>query len=468
MKLLGVLMVLFCFSCKSSGETGGVSRMFTWNKGYIDTAKQKWIEGDAGLKSAINTVVANANIQLTAGPFSVVFDDLMPPSNDKHDYMSCGAYWWPNPDTSDGLPWIRRDGHVNPASVGDGKAMAGLRAACLNLGLAYYLTDDECYAAHAAYLLRVFFLEEDTRMNPRILYSQVIPGVSPGYCSVADIANYLRSVFETAGILERSPHWTDADKEGLQAWSLQLLQFYGQSDCKHQRDDPANHGTNFDLMTALLAMYADQEDVARARIVHFRDNRMPGQIALDGRNPLEMTRADNFMYHCYNWQVMSYLAELAEHFTDIDLWNYAMPDGRGMRLALEFIIPYMIGEKDWTFWPGESFARTPERYMRCLRSAALAYDSFRYERFIKEIGYSSLERDYENIIHPRFALTTIDGDIDHDGDVDFADFVIMARAWLCSAGEACWNRSADVSVPEDGVIDLKDLHVLCNLWLDSM
>ena len=120
--------------------------------------------------------------------------------------------------------------------------MSDLRWATLQLGLAYYLTEDEQYAEHAAYLLRVFFLEEDTRMNPRILYSQVIPGISPGYCSVADIANYTRFVFETAGIIERSPHWTNGDKQALQAWCLEFLHFYEtEDDCTVQRENPANH-----------------------------------------------------------------------------------------------------------------------------------------------------------------------------------------------------------------------------------
>lgn len=31
-----------------------------------------------------------------------------------HDYYSNGDYWWPNPDTPDGLPYIQRDGQTNP------------------------------------------------------------------------------------------------------------------------------------------------------------------------------------------------------------------------------------------------------------------------------------------------------------------------------------------------------------------
>ncbi|MCG8156127.1 alginate lyase family protein [Brenneria goodwinii] len=40
----------------------------------------------------------------------------LPPSGSKHDYLSLSAYWWPDPSKAEGLPWIRRDGQVNPAS----------------------------------------------------------------------------------------------------------------------------------------------------------------------------------------------------------------------------------------------------------------------------------------------------------------------------------------------------------------
>ena len=49
--------------------------------------------------------------ELLAIPLQNVVDGkkLVAPSGDKHDYISVGTYWWPNPDTSDGLPYIRRD-----------------------------------------------------------------------------------------------------------------------------------------------------------------------------------------------------------------------------------------------------------------------------------------------------------------------------------------------------------------------
>src|SRR5438445_12698265 len=38
---------------------------------------------------------------------------MTPPSGDKHDYMSLGPYFWPDPKKKDGLPYIKRDGERN-------------------------------------------------------------------------------------------------------------------------------------------------------------------------------------------------------------------------------------------------------------------------------------------------------------------------------------------------------------------
>lgn len=63
------------------------------------------------------------------------------------------------------------------------------------------------------------------------------------------------------------------------------------------------------------------------------------------------------------------------------------------------------------------------------------------------------------------AFARIRGDFEPDGDVDFADFSVLASAWLSSNGEPGWNPACDVSEPNDNVIDNKDLAVVAEHWL---
>ena len=71
-----------------------------------------------------------------------------PPSGDKHDYMSLGSYWWPDPSKPDGLPYIRKEGQRNPETLTDEVdrySMAKLLRNVESLGWAYYFSGKEKY-----------------------------------------------------------------------------------------------------------------------------------------------------------------------------------------------------------------------------------------------------------------------------------------------------------------------------------
>ena len=98
-----------------------------------------------------------------------------------NDFYSNGDYWWPDPAKPDGLPYIQRDGQTNPENFNQHRlAVRQLRDAVAALAAAYKIKGEERYAEKAAELLRVFFLDPATRMNPHLNFAQAIPGVSSG------------------------------------------------------------------------------------------------------------------------------------------------------------------------------------------------------------------------------------------------------------------------------------------------
>jgi len=56
------------------------------------------------------------------------------------------------------------------------------------------------------------------------------------------------------------------------------------------------------------------------------------------------------------------------------------------------------------------------------------------------------------------------GDFEPDGDVDFADFCVLAQAWKCVEGHASYNPVCDISDPNDNCIDECDLAVFTDYW----
>src|SRR3954451_5980057 len=97
----------------------------------------------------------------------------------KHDFFSEGDYWWPDPANPDG-PYIQRDGMSNPDNfVEHRRAMIRLSLIVPALAAAYKLTHDRKYSDAAARHLRAWFIDDDTKMRPHLLYAQAIKGRFP-------------------------------------------------------------------------------------------------------------------------------------------------------------------------------------------------------------------------------------------------------------------------------------------------
>jgi len=57
------------------------------------------------------------------------------------------------------------------------------------------------------------------------------------------------------------------------------------------------------------------------------------------------------------------------------------------------------------------------------------------------------------------------GDFDYDCDVDFADFAVLAPAWLTEPGDAQWNPTCDIGIPNDTAVNMLDLQLFVENWL---
>src|SRR3954467_1455934 len=103
---------------------------------------------------------AEAEKAMKPGPFSVTQKSIMPPSGNKHDYMSWAPYFWPNPDTPNHLPYIRRDGEHNPEikQIPDHDNMSKMCSTASALAIGYYVSGKEAYAERATLLLRDWFV----------------------------------------------------------------------------------------------------------------------------------------------------------------------------------------------------------------------------------------------------------------------------------------------------------------------
>ena len=157
-----------------------------------------------------------ADKALAAGPFSVMQKERVPPSGDKHDFLTLAPYWWPDRTKPGGLPYLRRDGETNPESKRgtDDAAFGSMHAAVMRLIDGYRETQDERYAARAALLLRTWFLDPATRMNPNLDYGQGIPGRNTGRGAGIISTRHLVGIVDAARLLEYVPELVRARSRG--------------------------------------------------------------------------------------------------------------------------------------------------------------------------------------------------------------------------------------------------------------
>jgi Alginate lyase len=348
-------------------------RCFLLDARQLSATKQRVRDGDKTLEPALTKLERDAQKALKSGPYSVVTKDATPPSGDKHDYMSQAPYFWPDPKSPNGLPFIRRDGERNPEinKITDHRSLDQLESSVETLALAYYFKGDEAYATKAVQLLRAFFLDPATRMNPNLQYAQFIPGVNTGRGIGLIETRGLTQIVDAIGLLAGSKALTEADRRGLDDWYAKFLQWM--LDSKNGRDEAAaknNHGTYYDLQVTSFALFLGKTDLARSILQTARTKRIALQIEPDGRQPLELARTRAWSYSVGNLDGLMLLARLGENL-GVDLWNYQTADGRSIRKALEFLVPFAVEGKKWSYqqlgeWP-------PQMLFPLMRRAAGKY-----------------------------------------------------------------------------------------------
>ena len=166
-----------------------------------------------------------------------------------NDFYSNGDYWRPDPAKPDGLPYIQRDGESNPDNFSQHRlAVRNLRDAVAALAAGYKVTGDDRYVTKAVELLRVFFLDPQTRMNPHLNNAQAIPGKSPGRGTGIIDALHLIEVPLAIQAMQKSPAFPPAVLAALKQWFGELAEWMVTS--KNGQEEAAaknNHAVAFYL-----------------------------------------------------------------------------------------------------------------------------------------------------------------------------------------------------------------------------
>eukprot|EP01052_Picozoa_sp_SAG31_P028367 SAG31_NODE_2731_length_5175_cov_1.794129_4_plen_447_part_00 len=335
---------------------------------------------DPSLAFAVQQMAADAESAMGpndwvegSGPWSVMNKSTVGPSGDMHDYFSTAKYCWPcnticnaavenatgndcggwergsdfHPkacDNATGLPWLCHDGYANPINDHlDRGLWDSLFYTVPPLALSATLTGNTTHAARAAMLVRTWFLDERSRMNPNLEHAQAIPGANNGTCGgIIDMSDHhkLLDVIDAMTMLAASPlqsvsgFWTADDAADLMAWVSTFREWIKYS--KLSMAEAAahnNHGTWHDVLSVGLALYTSDVDSAKLVCDRFLNKRIAEQVApagaerkyggpMAGALPMEDGRTNSQSYHSMDADGLLILAQLCN---DTNLLHATVP-----------------------------------------------------------------------------------------------------------------------------------------------
>lgn len=301
-------------------------------------------------------LLQEADLALQRGPYSVTDKTFMPPSGDPQDYYHPSPYWWDASDSETGVP-MYRDGLRAPGTRlydadsdrYDRTRLQKLFDDTTFLALAGATCQNTEYHAHAAMLVRHWFITPETRMNPNLNFAQVRPqggkrGGSPsGLIEMKDVYFFLDAV----RLLERSGAFTQDDKNQFSEWLSEYVTWLQESPLGLEEvRKKNNHGTYYDLQVGSIAAYLGDVELL-SKVFRRSRERIAGQFDENGAPTYELTRTQTQHYCAFNLQAWAHLASLADSCGD-RLWDYTGPEGRGLAAAFNWQLSQQ-SENEWAF-----------------------------------------------------------------------------------------------------------------------
>lgn len=341
------------------------------------TTIRKNVKGNnAVFEKAYHELLDEADACLALEPEKVTDGDL-PPSGDKHDFYAIGKYAWPNPDTSDGMPYIRKDCSINPEAGGYKFDLARYNNTVNRiklLSLAWFYTHDEKYAQKATQLLKVWFLDEETRMNPHFECASALPGVYKGMAIGIIFGVTLVEMTDCVKLLSLSESWTEKDNAALKQWFSNYVHWLRTSKFGLQEKKAKNnHGAWYSAQVAAYSLYTGETAYVK-EMIEFGKQQIQEQIAPDGSLPHELKRDWAFSYSVYGMRAFTVLAACGDHIGE-NLWSYTTSDGRCLEAAYHFLAPYLSGQQNWEWGVVRENEQTDRVALPMMKWALKKYNS---------------------------------------------------------------------------------------------
>jgi hypothetical protein len=290
---------------------------------------------------------ADAERRMKEGPWTVTSDRPQGVALDPHEYYSEAPYWWPQPDDPK-APYVRKDGQANPNRfLANKTALNSMSDAVFSLGTGAYFLDEPRYAQRAARVIRIWFLDPKTRMNPSLDNAQAIRNLNTGRGSgVLDGRVFIRAI-QGMEFLAQTGAWDPKEQAATKKWFQEYLHWLLTSPAsENEKQSGNNHSSWWTAQAAAVASLVGDETAQKTVFTYYREHVFPSQIKADGSAPREEQRTRSLSYSAFNLEAMTVTCRIAQiHGTD--LWSVTSKGGASIATVTDYLLPFLTDPKRW-------------------------------------------------------------------------------------------------------------------------
>ena len=294
-------------------------------------------------------ILAAASDALKQPPQTLTANAAPLKSLDAHTYYSEDTEWFPA-DTPAKTPYEHRQGYTNPQAFTAHRdalvRMNGIVAACV---AAWRLTGEAAYAQHAMLHLHAWFLETATRMEPNLEHAATVPPATDGnYRGVEETVMLAETVRASSFLCAYNGIATDDEAAALRKWFTDFSTWLNESKKGTiAREAKDRLSICWTLQAAECARFTRNSELSRECSHRFKD-KLLRQMNFDGEFPLELHRADAYAASLFTLDCLSLTCEVLS--TPLEpVWEFTLPDGRGMRSAVALLFPTMENRGRWKY-----------------------------------------------------------------------------------------------------------------------
>lgn len=283
------------------------------------------------------------------------------------------------------------------------------------LALTYTFTGQQKYAEKSASMIRTWFIDESTKMNPHLEFAQSVPGnPKPRRSGILDGRVIAEHILDSITLIKSSGFWSEQDDSAMRSWLGSYLKWVTENKLGQRAAfQTNNHGSWYYFQVIAIAAYLGEEKKVAWAVESAKSLLLDTQFLEDGSQPRELARTRAFAYSCFNLKALSSVATIA-HSEGYDLWSYKNNNNKShLSSGIEYLIPFV---KEPNLWPHESIDLDPDCIVPVLAMAKRYYLNKQYQDMLSGFIRKTIKSDRKNkylkwliLYRPQDVLGGVDG-----------------------------------------------------------